>query len=63
MMSYVVLNPTWTVTRNIIRNEIIPKTKKDPSYLTRHNFDLIDGTGQKISPASIDWPTGGGARM
>jgi murein L,D-transpeptidase YcbB/YkuD len=57
MMSYVVLNPTWTVTRNIIRNEIIPKTKKDPSYLTRHNFDLIDGAGQKISSASIDWPT------
>jgi murein L,D-transpeptidase YcbB/YkuD len=57
MMSYVVLNPTWTVTRNIIRNEIIPKTKKDPSYLNQHNFDLIDGAGQKISPASIDWPT------
>ena len=57
MMSYVVFNPTWTVTRNIIRNEIIPKTKKDPSYLTQHNFDLIDGDGQKISPASIDWPT------
>jgi murein L,D-transpeptidase YcbB/YkuD len=57
MMSYVVFNPTWTVTRNIIRNEIIPKTKKDPSYLTQHNFDLIDGAGKKINPASIDWPT------
>lgn len=57
MMSYVVLNPTWTVTRSIIRNEIIPKTKKDPSYLTRNNFDLIDRAGRKTGPASIDWPT------
>ena len=57
MMSYVVLNPTWTVTRSIIRNEIVPKTKKDPSYLNQHNFELIDGAGKKTNPASIDWPT------
>jgi murein L,D-transpeptidase YcbB/YkuD len=54
-MSYIVLNPTWTVTRNVIRNEIIPKQQKDPAYLERNNFDLIDRSGHKVGPSSISW--------
>lgn len=54
-MQYIVLNPTWTVPRSIIRKEMLPKMKADPTYLPSRNFDLVDRSGQKVDPASIDW--------
>ena len=54
-MKYVVFNPTWTVPRSIIRNEMLPQMKADPNYLETRNFDLIDQTGQNVAPATVDW--------
>lgn len=53
-MSYIVLNPTWTVPRSIIRREILPDMQKDPSWLERNNMILLRG-GKKIDPATVDW--------
>jgi len=57
MMTYVVLNPDWTVPRSILRNEIFPKAKADPSYLAAKNYDLVSSNGDKVSPTSLDWTT------
>ena len=54
-MKYVVLNPTWTVPRSIIRNEMMPKMKADPDYLPSRNFDLVDQNGNRVDPATVDW--------
>jgi murein L,D-transpeptidase YcbB/YkuD len=48
-------NPTWTVPTSIIKNEIIPKMRKDPGYLTKSRIRMLDGSGQEVDPASIDW--------
>ncbi len=53
-MSYIVLNPTWTVPRSIIRREILPDMQKDPTFLERNNMILLRG-GKKIDPATVDW--------
>ncbi len=37
-LQYVVLNPQWNVPDSIARNEIIPKTLKDPGYLKKHRM-------------------------
>lgn len=47
-MKYVVLNPIWTVTRSIIRNEMLPRMKADVTYLPSRNFDLIGRAGKKV---------------
>lgn len=49
------LNPTWTVPVSIIKNEIIPKMRKQPNYLARARIRILDGKGQEINPASINW--------
>ena len=49
------LNPTWTVPTSIIKKEIIPHMRKDPSYLARAKIRMLDGAGQEVNPASIDW--------
>ena len=54
-ITYLVVNPTWTVPPTIFREDLLPKLKRDPSYLARNNFDLVDRSGLKLSAAGIDW--------
>jgi murein L,D-transpeptidase YcbB/YkuD len=49
------LNPTWTVPTSIIKNEIIPKMQRDSGYLSRARIRILDGSGNSINPASVDW--------
>ena len=49
------LNPTWTVPESIIKNEIIPKMRKQPDYLSRMRIKILNNHGQEINPRSIDW--------
>ena len=53
-MTYLVLNPTWTVPPTILRKDIIPRIQKDPGYLAQNNMVLIDRSGKIVEPASID---------
>ena len=49
------LNPTWTVPESIIKNEIIPKMRKQPNYLSRAHIRILDGHGKEVNPGAIDW--------
>ncbi len=53
-MSYIVLNPTWTVPKSIIRREILPELQKDAGYLKRNNMILLKG-GNPVDPTKVDW--------
>ncbi|HEY6906585.1 MAG TPA: L,D-transpeptidase family protein, partial [Ignavibacteriaceae bacterium] len=39
-ISNLILNPTWTVPKNIIREEILAGIRKDPEYLLDKNFKV-----------------------
>ncbi|MEP5766033.1 MAG: L,D-transpeptidase family protein [Halieaceae bacterium] len=54
-MSYLVLNPTWTVPRSIIRKSLFAKFAADPGYVKAHNYKLYDSEGVEADPASMDW--------
>jgi murein L,D-transpeptidase YcbB/YkuD len=54
-ISYVVLNPTWTVPPGIIEKDILPAAQHDPATITRKGLRVIDAQGQEHDPASIDW--------
>jgi L,D-transpeptidase YcbB len=49
------LNPTWTVPLSIAKKDIVPKMRKDPSYLARMRMKLLDGDGREVDPALVDW--------
>jgi murein L,D-transpeptidase YcbB/YkuD len=49
------LNPTWTLPASIIKNEIIPKMRRDPDYLNRENMRVLDFKGNEINPRAVDW--------
>jgi len=42
-IEYMVLNPTWTVTDNLIKRDLIPVLKEKPDYLREHNIHVFQG--------------------
>ncbi len=58
MIKYVELNPFWTVPPSIARNEMLPKLKKDSSYLKKQKMRLFlgwDSESSEIDSTSINW--------
>jgi murein L,D-transpeptidase YcbB/YkuD len=54
-INYLVLNPTWTVPPGIIKSDILPAAKKDPSSIARKGLKVLDSGGREVAPASVDW--------
>lgn len=53
-MRYIEFNPTWTLPTSIIKNEIIPKLKKDSTYLEKEHMVLLDTKGNLIPTSNLD---------
>lgn len=47
-------NPSWGVPQSIIVNEMVPKLRKDPSYLDRQGYEVAVN-GRAVSSTSVDW--------
>jgi len=57
-LNNVVLNPPWNVPTSLVRRDIVPKVKQDPSYLYKHNYTLLSGWNgepQVVDPSMINW--------
>ncbi len=54
LMTYIVLNPSWNVTKKIAVREMLPKIRKDPGYLMKQGFNIYRDD-EEIDPESIDW--------
>jgi len=48
-------NPYWTVPPSIIRKDLIPRMRKDSSYLSDHKIRIFTKDGQELPPAQVDW--------
>ena len=53
-IEYMVAYPFWTVPKSIRGRELVPKSKKDSTYLSRNNYQLLKG-GKVVAMSSIDW--------
>ncbi len=54
-MTYLDFNPTWTIPPGILRNETLPRIRKDPDYLSRNNMSVVTNAGKIVDPSTIDW--------
>lgn len=54
-ITYVVLNPTWTITPDIIKNETVPSIINDPEFLAKQRLRVLDRDGNEIDPNTIPW--------
>jgi L,D-transpeptidase YcbB len=55
-LTYLVVNPTWTVPPTIFRDDIVPEMRRDPGYLATRNIELFDTVSSAaIDPITVDW--------
>ncbi len=55
VMETVVFNPSWGVPQSIIVNEYMPKLRRDPGYLDKEGFKVINSAGKVVSSRSVNW--------
>ncbi|HEU4619311.1 MAG TPA: L,D-transpeptidase family protein [Gammaproteobacteria bacterium] len=53
-MRYIDLNPTWTVPPGIV-GEILAHVRRDPGYLDREHFRVLDRAGNPVDAGAIDY--------
>lgn len=53
-LRYIEFNPTWTQPTSIVKNETIPKLKKDSLYLEKNHYVLLDSKGNEVSTSGLD---------
>lgn len=59
-ITHLTLNPTWTVPPTILRNDVLPKVRRDLGYLARQNMSVLSPSGQRLDPRRVDWWNPGG---
>jgi L,D-transpeptidase YcbB len=51
----VTVNPTWTVPRSILSDELLPRYRRNPSAVGAEGYDILDSRGRAVDPDSVDW--------
>lgn len=54
-ISEMITYPQWTVPTSIIVKEILPGVKKDPGYIAKKGFSLVDKNGDEVDPYTVKW--------
>lgn len=55
-ITYVTINPSWTVPPTIFRRDKLPEIRKNLNYLAKHHLRVLDSaTGRELDPANVDW--------
>lgn len=54
-ISELITYPQWVPPPSIIMKEILPAVKKNPGYLEKKGFSLVDKDGNEVDPYSVDW--------
>jgi murein L,D-transpeptidase YcbB/YkuD len=47
--------PQWVPPPSIVSKEILPAVKKNPGYLQKKGFSLLDKDGNEVDPYTVDW--------
>lgn len=55
MVSNIITYPQWVPPASIVQKEILPAVKKNPGYLAKKGFSLLDKEGNEVDPYSVDW--------
>jgi murein L,D-transpeptidase YcbB/YkuD len=53
-MTYMVLNPTWTIPDNLVKRDLIPMLKKHPEYLQEHNIHVFTSYRKGAKESELD---------
>jgi L,D-transpeptidase YcbB len=52
-MQYVVFRPYWNVPYSITRGELLPKIAKDPEYLSKRGFEVVNSKQEVVASGAL----------
>lgn len=55
VINYFIIYPYWTVPYSIATKEILPKLKKDTTYLSKHNMQVMNSNNEVLVASKINW--------
>ena len=55
-VEHIVFNPTWTVPPTILREDLLPQLRQDPTQLQGRNMIILDGSGGQLTPRRSTGP-------
>jgi murein L,D-transpeptidase YcbB/YkuD len=53
-MKHVIFRPYWNVPRSILRAELLPKLRRDRSYLARNGYEVVTSQDSLVTSGVID---------
>ncbi|MDI5920713.1 L,D-transpeptidase family protein [Halomonas sp. LR5S13] len=62
-ITHLTLNPTWTVPPTILREDVLPKVRRDLGYLWREDLMVLGPSGQRLDPREVDWSRPGNVML
>lgn len=54
-VSSIITYPHWVPPPSIVQKEILPAVKRNPGYLAKKGFSLLDKDGNEVDPYTVDW--------
>jgi len=54
-ISEMITYPQWSIPQSIILKEILPGLKKDPGYLEKKGYSLLNAKNEEVDPYFVDW--------
>jgi murein L,D-transpeptidase YcbB/YkuD len=52
-LEIVIFRPYWTVPASIQRNELLPEIRRDPSWVSANNFELVTPQGEVVGDRTV----------
>ena len=49
----VIFRPYWNVPLSIVRSEVLPHMEKDPAYLMKNSYEVVDASGTVVISATV----------
>jgi len=49
-ITHVVTNPYWNIPSNLLRNDVLPKIRKNPDYFNSAGLQVLDREGVDVTP-------------
>lgn len=62
-ITHLTLNPTWTIPPTIMREDVLPRVRRDPGYLNARGYAVISASGKQLDPRSINWSSPGNVML
>lgn len=54
-ITHVTLNPTWTIPPTILREDVLPRVRRNVGYLASRGYEVVSPSGKRLDPYTINW--------